>query len=314
MHPAYSVIFFTWVSGTGYGLIIFAGFFSPFERALQDSFTGLVIIFISLVLITVGLFSSMFHLGHPERAWRALSQWRSSWLSREGLLAIATYIPALVFGYGWGIVGCLDGLWAAAALITSLSATATLYTTAMIYRSLTPIPAWNTNLTVVNYLLLGPMTGGLWLAAILRILDQPNGHIETAVSLVLIAALMSKLRYWQVIAKNAFVVRSASAIGLDKGTIRSVEWPHTEQNYVLKEMGYRVGRKHSQILRRLTIALAFVVPLVSFAAAHSLFGWTSTVLVLVAAISGSMGVLVERWLFFAEANHTVSTYYYMDSM
>ncbi len=50
---------------------------------------------LALVLIGGGLLSSTLHLGNPQRAWRALSQWRSSWLSREGVMAMLTFVPLL---------------------------------------------------------------------------------------------------------------------------------------------------------------------------------------------------------------------------
>src|SRR5204862_3402126 len=105
MHPAYSVILFTTASGAGYGLLALLGFVG-FNHGPASSFIfGLVAIVIALGLITIGLLSSTFHLGHPERAWRAFSQWRSSWLSREGVAAVLTYLPAVLFSATWlGII------------------------------------------------------------------------------------------------------------------------------------------------------------------------------------------------------------------
>src|SRR5436190_21342228 len=98
MNPAYSVILFTTASGAGYGLLALLGLVG-FNHGPASSFIfGLVALVIALGLITVGLLSSTFHLGHPERAWRAFSQWRSSWLSREGVAAVLTYVPAVLFG------------------------------------------------------------------------------------------------------------------------------------------------------------------------------------------------------------------------
>ena len=44
-------------------------------------------ILIAYALASGGLIASTFHLGHPERAIKAFTQWRSSWLSREAWLA-----------------------------------------------------------------------------------------------------------------------------------------------------------------------------------------------------------------------------------
>lgn len=111
MNPAYSVIVFTTASGAGYGLLAWLAFWDLLgsSEGLDDVFAaGLVI---ALVLISGGLLSSTFHLGRPERAWRALSQWRTSWLSREGILALATYPPAGVLLLEWALDVDL-GVWA----------------------------------------------------------------------------------------------------------------------------------------------------------------------------------------------------------
>ena len=101
MHPAYSVILFTTASGAGYGLLALLGLVGISHGEASSLAFGLTAMVIALGLITVGLLSSTFHLGHPERAWRAFSQWRSSWLSREGVAAVLTYVPALLFGLVW---------------------------------------------------------------------------------------------------------------------------------------------------------------------------------------------------------------------
>ncbi|MEM9784774.1 MAG: DmsC/YnfH family molybdoenzyme membrane anchor subunit, partial [Pseudomonadota bacterium] len=97
MHPAKSVILFTTASGAGYGLLIWLAIFSATGAIAPDRGFGLIAFTLSLGLVTGGLLSSTLHLGHPERAWRAMSQWRTSWLSREGVAALVTYAPALLF-------------------------------------------------------------------------------------------------------------------------------------------------------------------------------------------------------------------------
>ncbi|MFT5392548.1 MAG: DMSO reductase anchor subunit, partial [Gammaproteobacteria bacterium] len=93
MNPAYSIIFFTTASGTGYGLIALLGIYAWGAHLPASSGFGLLTLGIGFALVVAGLVSSTCHLGHPERAWRALSQWRSSWLAREGVAAVLTFIP-----------------------------------------------------------------------------------------------------------------------------------------------------------------------------------------------------------------------------
>ena len=120
MHPAASVIFFTTASGAGYGLLFLLGLALPLGLIPADRWLGLVAMGLALGLIGLGLLSSTFHLGHPERAWRAFSQWRSSWLSREGVAAVATFLPAGLFAIGWVFLENTSGFWALCALAAAL--------------------------------------------------------------------------------------------------------------------------------------------------------------------------------------------------
>src|SRR5260221_648142 len=113
MHPALSVILFTTASGAGYGLLILLAVFAALGLLPAHPGFGLAAFVVALGLISFGLAASTFHLGHPERAWRAFSQWRSSWLSREGVASVATYLPALGFAFGWVWLGDHHGGWAA---------------------------------------------------------------------------------------------------------------------------------------------------------------------------------------------------------
>ena len=112
MHPPYSVIFFTTTSGAGYGLLALMGIFNLICWLPETPWFGLAGLGTALTLIIAGLLSSTFHLGHPERAWRAMTQWRSSWLSREGVVSVLTFIPAVLWGIGWIILENHTGVWA----------------------------------------------------------------------------------------------------------------------------------------------------------------------------------------------------------
>src|SRR6267142_2766206 len=125
MHPAFSVIFFTTASGAGYGLLALVGVLAPLGLVPSDGRFGAAALGFAFVLITAGLLSSTLHLGHPERAWRAFSQWRSSWLSREGVASVLTYAPAVVLGFGWIVLGRRDGLYAWAGIAAAVMAAVT---------------------------------------------------------------------------------------------------------------------------------------------------------------------------------------------
>lgn len=308
MHPAYSVILFTTASGAGYGLLMLISL-SCFMGVVPESpvygFAGMAL---SLGLITAGLMSSMAHLGHPERSWRALSQWRTSWLSREGVFAVATYAPAGVFGISWVFFGKLDGFVPYVALLTAILSLVTVYCTGMIYASLRTISAWNQNMTAPNYIIIALASGAILQVLLLAIFDQLNSSAIGLALMLAVTALVAKWIYWFKIDRTPIGYTLEQAIGLkDQGKIRQVEAAHTQPNYVMREMGYVVARKHSRQIRMLSTLLCFVLPAVcmvlSLGMAEPLF------FVSIATASLAVGLVMERWLFFAEAVHVVTLYY-----
>src|SRR6185295_7485595 len=156
MHPAYSVILFTTASGAGYGLLLWLAAAAALNLAPRDPMLGFFGLGLAIALVTIGLLSSTLHLGRPERAWRALSQCRSSWLSREGVASIATYIPAGALGLGWVFGEFVPGQIVIAAVLSVLCALATLWCTGMIYASLPTIRAWSQPLVAPIYIVLAP--------------------------------------------------------------------------------------------------------------------------------------------------------------
>ncbi len=311
MHPAFSVIFFTVASGTGYGLLAVLGVGGAFGWVSPDPWLGATGIVIALAAVTAGLLSSTFHLGHPERAWRALSQWRSSWLSREGVLAVITYFPALVLLLFWFRALGDTAVFQILGVVTGLAAALTVYATAMIYRSLKTIPEWCNAWTVTGYLALGLAGGAVWANAVVHVFGAANAELATITLIGLIAAWLVKFSYWRFIDNAPPTATVESATGLGRfGKTRKFEGPHTEENYLLREMGYEVARKHADTLRLYAQVTAFAVPLLLTLAAWLSGGGAFAVMAAaLAAVSVIIGLLLERWLFFAEAKHVVTLYY-----
>jgi sulfite dehydrogenase (quinone) subunit SoeC len=314
MHPAASVIVFTTLTGAGYGLLIWLALFAAFGVLPARLGFGLAAFALALGMVTGGLLASTAHLGHPERAWRAVSQWRTSWLSREGVLALAAYVPAGLFAIGWVFFGRNDGIWGLFGLLAGLAAALTVYCTGMIYASLKPVQRWCNGWVVPGYLLLALMTGALLLNLLLHLFGL-EGQSAAGVGVLAVAAGWAVKRgYWWFIDQSAAASTIASATGLGGlGRVRLLDAPHTEENYLLKEMGFRLARKHGRKLRRIAELAGFVAPLILSLG----FLWTTSqgasglglVFSLLATLSAGLGVVVERWLFFAEAKHTVTLYY-----
>jgi DMSO reductase anchor subunit len=307
MHPTGSVIWFTTLSGAGYGLLFLLGLLAGTPLLPDSRWFAFATLALGLSLVTAGLVSSTLHLGHPERAWRAFSQWRSSWLSREGVLSAAGFLPAAVFGVAWVFLG---HRLAWAGWLMAAFAAATVYATAMIYASLKPIPRWHNPWVTPNYLLLALMTGSLLLRALVALFGLSPGALRMLSAAAILAAAGVKLAYWWHIGRAAPAATAESATGLGAlGRVRLLEAPHTEENYLMKEMGYRIARKHATRLRGIALLFAFVLPLVLTATAPLLSPAIAAFAAVLAAATAMLGVLVERWLFFAEAKHSVILYY-----
>jgi DMSO reductase anchor subunit len=311
MHPAYSVILFTTASGAGYGLIVWlalAGLFGVIAPTGRVASAGLLL---ALALVTIGLLSSTLHLGRPERAWRALSQWSTSWLSREGVLAIATYVPAglwfllqWVAPGVWPIVPILLGLLAAA------GAMVTVWATGMIYQSLPTIRAWSEPMVAPVYVLLALATGGVLMALLLALGAAPRTFSSIMAAVLLLAGGAAKWLYWHRIDSAPRTWTAGSATGLGRfGRVRPLDPPHTQANFVMREMGFAVARKHARTLRSIALAAGFIIPALLLLLAGSMPVAGAIVATVAATLGVGVGVVVERWLFFAEAQHVVTLYY-----
>lgn len=287
MHPAPSVIIFTTFSGLGFGLLAWLGLGLP----TVTGWVAFAFFALAYLLAVGGLAASAFHLGRPERALKAFTQWRTSWLSREAWVSVITLIVMAI--YGAGLV-FFDARWSVLGWIGALCCLATVFTTSMIYASLKAIPRWNMALTPVLFLVLSA-AGGALLA----------GQQVAAIWLLALAGIV-QIATW--IWGDGALARSgtdmASATGLGHiGQVRAFEPPHTGTNYLLREFAYQVGRRHAQRLRVIAILLMVVVPiaLLLLSLGHAVAA--------VAVVSHAVGVLVARWLFFAQAEHVVGLYY-----
>lgn len=310
MHPALSVIVFTTLSGAGYGLLFWLGLYAGAGLLPADRIFGAVAMMLALGAISVGLLSSTLHLGHPERAWRAFSQWRTSWLSREGVLAVSTYIPAALFGAGWVLFGKTAGVWAAIAVASAALSAVTVMCTAYIYRSLKTVPRWHNHWVLPNYLALGAMTGALLLVAAAGLFGYQLPAAQLLALAAIVLAALAKAGYWRFIDNSPATSTPESATGLGAfGKVRLFEAPHTSENYLLKEMGFQIARKHARKLRRVAFVFGFALPLLLILIALAIPGAIAVLSSLLAAGFAMAGVLAERWLFFAEAKHAVTLYY-----
>src|SRR5438552_2597439 len=261
MHPALSIVLFTTASGAGFALLFLLGLGAPLGLLPPSASFGFAAIAVAVLLAAGGLASSAFHLGRPERAWRAFSQWRSSWLSREGVVSVLTFLPAAVFGIGWVFFGVRSGLVGLCGILAAVLAAATIYCTGMIYASLRPVHQWHNPWVVPNYFALGLMSALLVLDFLVRLWEPRAPGLAVATVILVIVAWWVKEGYWRSIDTNSApsTVASATLLG-SRGRVRMFEPPHTEENYLLKEMGFAIARKHRIRLRRIVRLAAFALP------------------------------------------------------
>jgi sulfite dehydrogenase (quinone) subunit SoeC len=308
MTPASSVLLLTTLTGFGFGLIAWVGVLAALGFLPAAPLFVPVAVVLGLGFSNAGLAASMLHLGHPERAWRAFSQWRSSWLAREGVAALTTFPPALAFAALWWFLGPDALATRVLGAVAAMLGLVTVGCTAMIYASLKPIRQWHNPHTAPDYMIYAVFSGAVLLAALWSIWFGAAQGLAVAALIAAIAACSAKFAYWRFIDRQKPLVTLASATGLTAfGTARPLDRPHFTENYILKEMGYQIARKHAVKLRRIAAALAFGLP--ALLALLAAFGIVPAVTATVAALSALIGLFVERWLFFAEATHVATIYY-----
>jgi DMSO reductase anchor subunit len=321
MHPAFSVVFLTTLIGAGQGLFLalftvesYAAFgLLPFQG--NDFYA--IGSAIAMVLLALGLVASFFHLGHPERAWRAATQWRTSWLSREVIVLPA--FMGTVFLYGlvhWSAInpvlaelpsGAPVNISAVLGTIGTVLAFALFVCTGMIYACLRFLREWHTPLTVINYILLGGASGFTLAAALSAALAPEVTPLLTAWALIITALGL--------VGRTAALVRNArlkpksslqSAIGVKHPKIVQKTQGMMGGAFNTREFFHGQAASLLRSIKWLFMFLTFLVPMGMLAvgivtAAGELLAFTFLI--------QYTGLLAERWFFFAQANHPQNLYY-----
>lgn len=287
MHPAPSLIAFSVLSGLGFGLLFYLGL----GIAAPGGAAAMVFWGLGLGLAGAGLAASALHLGHPERALKAFSQWRSSWLSREAWLASAAMA---VLSAHAGLVLLAQVRIPPLGWIGALLALGTVGATSMIYAQLRTVPRWH-HWSVPALFIGHALAGGALLAG------------KVTLAAVLLAAVgIGQALAWRAgdrrFAASGANVTRATGLGVP-GAIRLFEAPHTGQNYLTREMVFVIGRKHASKLRVMALILGYGLPVLLLAVPFS------HVMAVFAVFSHAAGAVLSRWLFFAEAEHVVGLYY-----
>jgi len=308
MRPAISVVFLTTLSGAAQGLLTAlvavevasdAGLSAP-PPAFYIGGAA-----VAVVLGALGLLASFFHLGHPERAWRAIAMWRTSWLSRECLALPAFLALACLYGvahlFGWAYTPVIG--------VVGVIAAATLFVcTSKISSCLRFLQEWASPFTLINFTLLG-CASGFTLATLCAAFLAPQWVVMLApcACVLTLAGFVSRLAS---LARNARL--------RPKSTVQSATGIHA-QKVVQKSRGFTAGApnmkeffhgKSQRTLDNVKIGFligAFVVPFILVAVSMR---FTMPIVLLIAAFAIQYaGLVAERWFFFAEARHPQNIYY-----
>lgn len=320
MNPAFSVIILTILIGAAQGLFLalytgevygFVGIVSG-GNPPQMRLVGALLV---VVLMVMGLFASVFHLGRPERAWRAATQWRTSWLSREVIVLPAFTLMAAVWGgmyilKGNTLLTGLRGIEVYLSLIVgsfaAILAVLLFICTGMIYAAIKCIQEWSTPLTVVNYLFLGLASGFVLATALARHFESPITTVYVAWALFFILVAMSTRLFS--LYRNARIKHKSTtgtALGVRDPKIHLISQDAKGVSFNVHEFFHHTSPQFMLLIKVFFPIATFVLPFFLI-----VIGWASggTRMLTAACAIQFLGLLAERWLFFAQANHPQNTY------
>ncbi|MBD3669351.1 MAG: dimethyl sulfoxide reductase anchor subunit [Gammaproteobacteria bacterium] len=319
MHPPFSMVFATTLFGIGQGLFLALMTLQTYSNMhvlqIQDgpALYGWGAVW-ALAFLGVGLFSSTFHLGHPERAWRAVSQWRTSWLSREVILL--PVLMALVFVYGglqfmgWDIMFTAPGApidvslsfvvgWLAVIVNIGL-----FVATGMIYAAIRFIQEWRCAMTPINYILLGTASGFLAATALATVMAPGQvGLLQDLTIILMVVAIAGKFAHLWRNGRIKYKSNVQTAIGIRHTKIQQKSMGFMGGSFNTKEFFSHKSVGFRNAVRWGFIVLAFAIPLIT------IIMTTNTTALIAAVVVMYIGLVMERWHFFASANHPQNLYY-----
>ncbi len=313
MHPALSVVLFTTLAGAAQGLVLAlfaAEWADPWQglNAARDTSFYAAGAAAAVVLGGAGLLASFFHLGRPERAWRSAAMWRTSWLSRE-VIVLPAFL-ALTLAYALAHARAHEAAFALGAL-AALAALALFLCTGMIYACIRFLAEWATPLTPINFTLLGCANGFTLAAAIAALAWPERVHffVVGAIAFTLLA-LLGRAAAWR---RNARLVPKSTlqtAIGIKHRHIEQTSQGFMGGSFNTREFFH--GRSDGALrrLRKLCLGGAFALPLgLLLASLVTVLSSAPATALVAATLLQYLGLLAERWLFFAEAKHPQNLYY-----
>ena len=321
MKPAFSVIFLTTLIGAAQGL--FLALFTHQTYSLfgllpmQSTFFYGYGAGLALLLLLGGLVSSFFHLGHPERAWRAVTQWRTSWLARE--VVVLPVFMVLVFLYGIAQLSGINptlftlksGLLVDATVILGIVGTVLAFllfiTTGMVYAGIRFLQEWHSPLTIINYILLGSASG--FTLAALFAAHFASSQVQFFVGWSIVITVLAMIGRIASLIRNAKLKPKSTlqtAIGIKHPKIKQSAAGFLGGSFNTREFFHGTSKFWLRLIKWFFMFAVFVLPL---AMLSSTLGSISPALLWLAVVIQYIGLIAERWFFFAQANHPQNLYY-----
>ncbi len=324
MHPAFSVIFLTVFIGAGQGffLALYTGQVYSLAQLLPSQHSTSFYSFGSLIAVgflCVGLFASMFHLGHPERAWRSASQWRTSWLSREVIilplfiLLVLTYSGFQFMDWNQPLFTIKGTLPVDATLLIGFAASVVAFmlflATTMIYACLKFLQEWHTPFTFFNFTFHGLASGFILAAGFSQ--WQGKSLVAFYASWALLFTIIAMLSRLATLWRNKRIHPKStisSAIGIRHNQIDQQAMGFMGGSFNTREFFHGKGAGFIRFTRLFFILFSYLIP-IGMLIYISFFENYFLELPLIIFSIQLLGLIVERWHFFAEARHPQNIYY-----
>ncbi|OWF66375.1 hypothetical protein B6A14_04070 [Polynucleobacter hirudinilacicola] len=307
MRPQFSIIFFTTLVGMAQGLLFFIALANLHNQSIPNAFLANLALPVAFAILALSLIASFFHLGHPERAWRAAMMWRTSWLSREVIaLPAVMAVTVVIFLYAsFGEVP--QWLW----IVLLLTTIVLWICTAKIYQCIRFIQEWSHPSTLTNFILLGATSGWILLELLIALWGDTSAQmIDAPLSVIafvlLFLSLNLKLWIWSRNRKLKPKSNLATATGIKGNNIRQTSMGLMGGSFNTREFFHHQTDKVIANIRKIILLCAYVIPMILMA-----YAITSPdfLVITLALLINYLGLLAERWMFFAEANHPQNLYY-----
>ncbi|MBI4686301.1 MAG: dimethyl sulfoxide reductase anchor subunit [Nitrospirae bacterium] len=305
-----SLVLLLSLAGVGQGIFIFLVLLDLFFQLAGGMPLSIAYTSGGIVLIStgIGMAASTLHLGNPQRSWRAVFRWQSSWLSREALFMGAFMgVAAMYFAsFFLDIHGVLRlgigfiGIAAAMGLYVS---------SAMLYAKIRFIKEWANPFAVADFILLGLLSGGSVVFSIL----QYHGFIFLLFNYLLlligITSLTLKIFTYRFNANIYMPVGARHALGINNPDIKLISTGSSYEYYNTKEFFYPV-KKEDVNMQRLSVILLLAVSVILWGLINAVpQGENNFILSISATILIISGRIIERRLFFIQGNHIQNLYY-----